>query len=88
MNSELIYAWKNAWSIESREGTGDLEVIAQMKSPGVENRVYIIFRDTTGRYWYKTVFQGEEGLLSEEEHIFGRKNVSRRRNMSHASRKP
>lgn len=86
---ELITAWKNAWSIESRnieEDPGDLEVVGKFKSRDA-SRGYIIYRSASGLYWYKTVFQGERGIIGEEEHIFGKKRTSRRGNMSHVPRR-
>lgn len=77
MKKELITAWREARSIESAGNTSDLTEVGRFKSQGSENRGYIIYRDPEGLYWYKTVFQGEGGLISEEEHIFGKK-ASRR----------
>lgn len=87
MKKELITAWREAWSLENRNSDGDLEEVGRFKA-GTEGRGYIIYRDPEGLYWYKTVFQGETGLISETEHVFGKKKTSRRGNMSHAPRRP
>lgn len=66
-------AWENAWSMESCPDPTNIEEVGRFRRGKDSTRGYIIYKDNAGNYWYKTVFQGEKGLISEEEHIFGKR---------------
>lgn len=72
---EVERAGKEAFSIEScPPDSGPLEYVG-MKQRG--ERVSLYYKDQKGRYWYKTMFAGRDGLITEEEHIFGKKRLGR-----------
>lgn len=74
---EAAEAMKNAMSIESMPAeAGPAEYIGKERSG---DRIYLLYRDKQGMYWYKTVFKTMAGYISEYEYIFGPKKNRRRR---------
>lgn len=81
MSEALKEAWENARSIDSYEGEfGELEEVGRVtKTPDKE---YILFRDKTSKYWYRTEYLTDSGRLSEYEYIFGKEAPRRRKKTS------
>ena len=74
MGDEVNQAWEHAWSIENcPESISDLEEVGQRIGRQQDNRVYILYKDKSGRYWYKVEFLTDRGRISEYEYIFGKK---------------
>lgn len=75
MQRELQIAWENARSIESSEiHRSQMQKIGAVQK---EDRQYIFFKDTQGRYWYETQIKGPSGYQTEYEHIFGKRERRR-----------
>lgn len=72
MNEELLAeAWKEAWSIECRPADStELEKIGNIHSGG---RLYELYRDSAGKYWYRTRVYSRYGPITEKEAVFGMK---------------
>lgn len=70
----LIECMDKAYSYESRAGW-DADNLSTKYVGSVRNgnRIYNIFVDTNGNYWYKTHIDTEDGIVSEYEAIFGHK---------------
>ena len=72
-------AWDNARSMESFDGDGsNLEEVGRQKSRVSQEKEYILYRDSTGGFWYRVEFLTDSGKISEYEYIFGKK-LNRRR---------
>lgn len=72
---ELRAAWDRARSIESiPENAGKLIYIGKRI---MDDRVFLFYQDASGNYWYKTRIITENGIVSEYEAIFGRKEKRR-----------
>lgn len=65
-------AFQEAWSLENRK-TEDNTDLEQIGCVDRGNRRYILFQDTSGSYWYKTMIKKNNTYLPEEEAIFGQK---------------
>lgn len=80
MNVELSECLKNAFSYESREGHGadglSTKFVGTVKSG---NRMYDLYKDTNGNYWYIVRIIKENGTMSEYEAIFGHPEREMRR---------
>lgn len=71
---ELTKAFKEAWSLENRQAhTSEESEIKQIGAIDEGNRRYILFRDTSGAYWYRTLIKVNDTYLPEQEAIFGAK---------------
>lgn len=72
---ELQVAWDTARSIESiPKHTGRLWYIGEKI---LNDRIYLLYRDASWNYWYKTQIITKAGIVSEYEAIFGRKGKKR-----------
>lgn len=73
-------AFQNAYSIESRSGHGaeDLEV-EYIGTIQKKNRLYLMYMDSVGDYWYKTLIQTTQGSKTLYQAIFGRKEKKKYR---------
>lgn len=61
-----------AWSYESREGWGAEELPTEFIGTVQKGkRLYDIYVDTSGNYWYMVRIIKKEGIVSEFESIFG-----------------
>lgn len=80
---ELAKAFEEAWSLENRQAhTEDDTEVSQIGIRDRGNRRYVLFKDTSGNYWYKTMIKTNGIYVPEEEAIFGTKKKagwSRRR---------
>ena len=67
-------AFKNANSIENMAGHGaegvEVEYIGTVQK---KNRLYLLYMDSVGGYWYKTLIQTPQGSQTLYQAIFGRK---------------
>ena len=62
-------------SIESLpDGAGLLELVGELQRG---KRLYIYYRDAKGGCWYSNMIQTENGYVTEEEYIFGKKRRER-----------
>ena len=68
----LNEALRQAWSVENREAhgsTGETEYIGAKK---YKNRLYDVYRDQDGKYFYSVRIITPDGIKTEYEAIFGR----------------
>lgn len=65
---------KKATSIETRTSDYDLTFL---RTETVGERLYDLYEDSTGVFWYSTRLMTENGPVSEYEAIFGRKERRR-----------
>lgn len=77
---QLESAFKNAYSMENMSGHGaeDLEV-EYIGTIQKKNRLYLMYMDSVGGYWYKTLIQTPQGSKSLYQAIFGRKEKLKHR---------
>ena len=69
MEEMLQEAYYSAKSVEDKPQEVNIRVLGRIYR---EPRVYLIYIDTEGKYWYETRFLTESGKeISEYEHIFG-----------------
>ncbi len=63
---------KSAYSFENRQGweKEDLSV-EQIGMVQRGERVYSLYEDSEGNYWYKLFFMTDQGMITEEEKVFG-----------------
>lgn len=63
-----------AYSYESRAGwDADKVPTEYLGAVRIGNRIYDMYEDRDGRHWYKVKVATENGIVSEYEAIFGRK---------------
>jgi hypothetical protein len=74
---ELQRAWKNARSIPTGKEFKKGEYIGNIQK---DNRVYLFYKQSEGEYWYEVMVGNYEGLKTEYESIFGKKELRRWRN--------
>lgn len=73
----LRKAMAEAYSIESKPETVKAETIGTIENQG---RIYVLFEDMNGAYWYETRFWESDGtIISEYERVFGKKKKRYRR---------
>jgi hypothetical protein len=65
----LEEAWNNARSIESLPEEENISRIGEIRK---ENRIYVLYQSTTGKYWYKTEIIIDGHRLTEAEAVFGK----------------
>jgi hypothetical protein len=74
---------KGAYNYESRDrhGKGNLktEYVGTLQR---DNRLYDLYSDTGGNYWYILRYMTPEGPVSEYEWIFGHKEPGKKRRRS------
>ena len=81
----LIDAAKSCYSYENHAAHGIEELstdyIGTVYAKGQPSRLYLIYRDKGGTFWYKTLIETERGAVDPHEAIFGsrEKHVDRRR---------
>ena len=79
----LIAAAKNCYSIENHAAHGidspSVEYVGTMCSESNTDRLYAIYREKGGSYWYKSFARTENGNVELYEHIFGGRPDRRRR---------
>lgn len=79
----LIAAAKNCYSIENHAAHGidspSVEYVGTMCSESNTDRLYVIYREKGGSYWYKSFARTENGNVELYEHIFGGRPDRRRR---------
>lgn len=67
-------AWDNARSIESFDGDmNNLEEVGRQQSKVQTDKEYILYKDSTGAFWYRVEFCTDYGSITEYEYIFGKK---------------
>lgn len=71
--SELKKAQGNAYSLKSKDG------LIYIGSIEEDNRVYRYYKDKKDNYFFEVMFKRGKELITEEEHIFGRKLPKLRR---------
>lgn len=72
--AELELAHHEAHSIK-----GDETGLSYIGSVQTGNRIYVYYKAANGQYFYETKFQEAHGIVSEYEHVFGRKEQKGRR---------
>lgn len=75
---EAAAAVHHAHSLESRdawEGVGQVEWIF---SAFFNGRIYDMYTDAAGDWWYTVYFKTPDGRETEKQHIFGRKKKKRK----------
>ena len=71
---EIEVAFKNAYSMENRKAHGAEGLNITYIGKKVESgRVYVLYKDSGGNYWYQTGIKVENEVLPEYEAIFGKK---------------
>lgn len=66
---DLNAALAQAWSLSPEVESGGTYIGSVERG----ERVFQLYKDNAGQYTYKTMFKSPRGLITEEEHIFGRK---------------
>ncbi len=74
----LNEAFRQAWSIENREAHGSAGETEYIGTEKYKNRLYDIYRDQDGQYFYSVRIITPEGVKTEYEAIFGRREPARR----------
>lgn len=79
----LIAAAKNYYSIENHAAHGldsiSVEYVGTMCSERDGDRLYVIYREKGGSYWYKSLVRTKNGNVELYDHIFGSRPDRRRR---------
>jgi hypothetical protein len=68
-STELEIAKKKAHSFQGN--TSHMNCVGATESK--DGRIRMFFRDSNGEYWFTTHFKVGDKIISEEEHVFGRK---------------
>lgn len=76
----LAECLKDAWSIENMEAHGaagrETKYIGEVVSG---SRIITLYRDDTGAYWYSTSYATENGVISQEQAVFGERRIRRKK---------
>ena len=71
--TELRECLRNAWPVECMEAHGaadrTIEEIGNVQ--GAHGRWYKLYSDSTGGYWYQTLYGTSAGVVTEYEAVFG-----------------
>mgnify|MGYP007121850272 CR=1 FL=1 len=69
---QLEICMKSAYSYENRAGwEKEYLSVEQIGMVQRGERVYSLYEDSEGNYWYKLFFMTDHGLITEYEKIFG-----------------
>lgn len=73
----LLGALKNCYSYENHAAHGvenlNTQYAGTLYAEGRPDRLYVIFKDTGGSYWYQSHVLTERGEVDLYEYVFGRK---------------
>lgn len=76
----LEVAERNAYSIENMEGhEAQNREVTYIGTIQRKNRLYMMYKDSAGDYWYKVMIQTPQGAISEYQSIFGKREKRRYR---------
>lgn len=76
--NKLEDALKHAYSIENMEGHGAAgREIDHIGTVEFNERLYLLYQDNNGNYWYRVKRRTRKGIVSEYEAIFGKKTIKK-----------
>lgn len=70
---EAAAALHAAHDMESREAWGGSGPVTWIYSAFFNGRIYDMYQDDAGAWWYNVYFRTPEGRETEQQHIFGKK---------------
>ena len=69
---QLEICMRSAYSYENRAGWEKDNLSVEQIGMGQRGeRVYSLYEDSEGNYWYKLFFMTDQGMITEKEKVFG-----------------
>ena len=70
---------KDAWPVECMAAHGaEDRVLTYHSEKWIGNRKYTYYKDSQGSFWFKVSIATEQGVLPEEQAIFGKRRKRRK----------